>query len=66
MTGAAKYHTLIESLNNTAIVLVGSGEETTNPSQVDGLHVVGFGKKAEHNLIGWISMALNFVLYYEI
>lgn len=41
-------------------------EETANPSQVDSQHVVGFGKKAVINLISWVSVALNFILYYDI
>ena len=41
---------------------MGPGEETTNPSQVDGQHVIGFGKMTVINLISWLSVALNFML----
>lgn len=37
------------------VILMGPGEETTNLSQVDGLHVVGFGKKTMINLINCVS-----------
>lgn len=45
-----------------SLIFVGPGEETTNPSKVDGQHMVGFGKKTVINLISWVSMALNFML----
>lgn len=45
-------------IHSLFVVLERSGEETTNSNQVDGLHMVGFGKKAVLNLISWVSMAL--------
>lgn len=38
------------------VILVGFEEETTNPSQVNGLHVVGFGRKIVINLINWVCL----------
>lgn len=43
-------------LYSSFVILVRFEEETINPSQVNGLHVVGFGKKIVITLINWVCL----------